>query len=157
VVPLFDADGEIVSLHARSVRMGEMPAGVPKGVSPTGHEIRGLVLADGLARQVLRTGLPDWWTAEDPFRVLVVEGVPDFLAASLAGREDVADAPAIIGVLSGSWSKALAARVPTGAILIVATHDDEAGEHYAECIRSTFDSRCSVYRAKPVAFERGLR
>ncbi len=136
VVPMFDAGDRLVTLHARAVRA---PDGKPKGLSPAGHSIRGAVMADACARELL---------AAPPKHVdvLVAEGVPDFLTWTTHWNEN---APAVFGIIAGSWTEALAAGVPAGARVLIATHTDEAGEKYARQIAGTLRGRCRALRRHP--------
>ena len=111
--------------------------------------MRGLVMADALAREILRGAPPDWWS--DPRRVLVVEGVPDFLTWATRYGDAAEDAPAVLGVIAGSWSSEIAATVPNGCRVIVRTHHDDAGDKYAEKIRASLANRCAILRTQ--AFE----
>ena len=79
-------------------------------------------------------------------RILVVEGEPDFLTWATQAAATDFDVPLVIGVISGSWSERLAARLPTGARVIIRTHHDAAGDRYAEAIRETLSHRCAVLR-----------
>jgi len=82
-----------------------------------------------------------------PQRVLVVEGEPDALHAA-AWR--MAEPTAVIGIVSGSWSRELVARFRPGLRVLVWTHCDPAGEKYAqEVIRSTLAKGCVVGRWTP--------
>ena len=76
VVPMVDANGDVRSLLARRVVDAE---GGPKSVAAAGHQRAGLVLACGLARQLLATGTaPEWWN-DAPLRIEVCEGEKKFL------------------------------------------------------------------------------
>ena len=143
IVPLYGPGGDMESLHARCIDSATQP----KGVSPAGHQIGGLVMADGPGQSLLRERA--WWSDNDPCRVLVVEGVPDYLVASVSVSEEGPCAPAIIGVLSGSWSQAIADRLPDHSVVTVATHDDRAGHRYADTIFQTLKHRCEVVRTLP--------
>jgi hypothetical protein len=119
VVPLFGPAGEMESIHARSLA-AIVPGGQAKAASPTGYEVAGLVMANAPARAMLESGeLPSG-------ELLVVEGLPDFLAAAVAEPER-----AVLGILSGSFTPEIAARVPARARVEIRTHDDRAGERYA--------------------------
>ena len=142
----FGADGAAESLHARAV--GEPPAGLPKGLWPAAGpgSARGLVLAEGWGRQIFATGRrPEGWGGE----LLVAEGLPDWLTVATRHSDADAEAPAVIGVTAGSWTAELAARVPDGSRVIVATHNDGAGDRYAGGIVATLTYRCEVRRWGP--------
>jgi hypothetical protein len=145
VVPFYDACGHLRSLQAGRVR--HVPEGFPKAASPRGARFAGLVAADPLGRMVMSTGVrPDWWTPSAQLKILIAEGLPDFLTvATIFG--DAADlAPAVLGVISGCWTDspfgdALAARMPRGSQIVIATDHDPAGDKYAEQIAATLRRR----------------
>ena len=93
---------------------------------------------------VLRGAPPAGW----PRQVVVSEGVPDFLTWATHYGDAAEDAPALIGVISGSWSLELAATIPDGSRVIVRTHHDKAGDTYAETIRASLARRCKVLRSQ---------
>jgi hypothetical protein len=125
-----DHTGEV-----RSVRAGRVVDGAgQKRVAPKEYSIGGLVLANEQARAMLRgEGAHD--------RVVVVEGEPDWL--TWATRTSLP----VIGVLSGSWSRDLAARIPDGAKVVIRTHHDPAGDKYAAEVRISLAGRCRLMRS----------
>lgn len=134
LLPVYDARGTL-----RSVRAGRVTEGsTPKRLPPSGHLASGLVLADSLAVAMLSGG----GLRGD---LLVVEGEPDFLTwAAQVARQN---APvAVIGVGSGSWTRAHAKRVPEGTRVVIRTHRDTAGDKYAAEIGFTLARRCTVLR-----------
>jgi hypothetical protein len=139
IVPLCDALGELRSVHARSLR----PSAEPKGLSPVGHTSAGLIMACPFARLLLGQGIPAWWRHSEPPTSIVLEGVPDYLTVACHYGEWEC-APATIGVISGAWSKEVAARIPDGCRVVVRTHSDEAGMKYRREIAQSLCSRCSV-------------
>lgn len=142
VVPAYDCLGALRSV--RAWRIGGDPRD-PKRVPPAGHRATGLVLACPLARQMLEVGAaPAWWPDHEPFRVIVVEGEPDFLTWSTRFSDADTTAPAVLGVVSGSWSAELAERVPGGARVIVRTHRDASGDRYARQVAESLGGRCDV-------------
>lgn len=139
LVPLFDATGEIHSVHARSLR----PDAEPKGLSPAGHSSAGLILADHFARLLLADGIPAWWHHVERPTIIVAEGVPDYL--TIAGHYGLWEyAPATIGVISGAWSQDIADRIPDGCRVVIRTHSDEAGMKYRRAIAESLCNRCRV-------------
>ncbi|WP_434348144.1 hypothetical protein ACN6A1_10615 [Myxococcus virescens] len=72
--------------------------------------------------------------------------MPDFLTRATDYSEAAEGAPAVLSVLSGSWTTALAARVPNGTIVGIDTHQDAAGERYARTIAATLAERCRLKR-----------
>jgi len=150
VVPLVDAHGAMRSVLARTViPSAELPADALKSAAPKGYGRAGLVLACPFARRVLEHGAkPSWWADDAPvFRVVVAEGEIDFLTCAA----DASHAPAVLGVTAGSWTAELAARIPDGALVVVATDDDKGGEAYARRIVDTLAPRM---RAGRVSVER---
>ncbi|MFY0542499.1 toprim domain-containing protein [Nannocystis pusilla] len=159
VLPVYDASGELVGVRGRwtgpagHVGVGEgpgegsgeleaSPAGCSspwsssaKEVAPWGQRSAGLVFANAAARAMLR--------GEGVFDVVtVVEGAPDFLTFAT-----LTEAP-VIGVFAGSWTAELAARVPDGAQVLLATHADRVGEGYARQVAATLLRRCEVARLR---------
>ncbi len=135
VFPLFDDNRKLLSLHARNLDR----AAEPKGVNPSGHEVGGLVFADAVARSMLAHSVldGDLW---------VVEGAPDFLTAATQWGDAADPMPATLGILSGSWTDKIATRVPNGAHVILAVHQDRAGERYIATITSTLGARVRFSR-----------
>ena len=119
MLPLYDASGVLPSVHARNVQGVE-----PKGALPAGCCARGLVLADDAGRELLRG-------SANVTSVWVAEGVPDFLSCASAWGDAAEDCPAVLGIMAGSWTAAVAASVPDGARVTIATHHDDAGSKYA--------------------------
>ena len=139
IVPLFDAHGTLVSLHARSLSTDADP----KGLSPAGHSSAGLVMADAFARELLAHGVPSWWTQSEAPTIVIAEGVPDFLTdASVFGEWE--RAPATLGIISGAWSADVAARIPDGCRVVIRAHDDDAGRRYRQQIGESLHARCRV-------------
>ncbi len=82
--------------------------------------------------------------------VELAEGVPDWLWLALdrAAQCPEGNRPAIWGVLSGSACPNVAAVVPRGWRVAIRTHDDEAGQKYAELWRKELVAReCKVHVA----------
>jgi len=143
VVPMFDHGGLLRSVRARSVTVGDGPKALP----PSGHSVAGLVMADLLGRTILRTGRrPELWPDFVRLRIIVTEGEPDFLTWATAFSEADLTAPAVLGVVAGSWTPDIADRIPDGSRVIVRTDHDAVGEKYACEIRETLGSRCLVLR-----------
>lgn len=132
ILPLFDAQGRARSCLARAVtRTSSM-----KSTAPTGYARSGLVLANARGRAMLTTGQ---WPGHGVRRVVITEGEIDFLTA--ACEEPEQDAPVVLGVTSGSWTAELAARVPNGAQVVIATDNDAAGDGYAAKIADSLEAR----------------
>lgn len=137
IVPVYDHRGQL-----RLVRGWRWDGVEPKRVAAAGCEVRGLVMANPVALELLNAR-PDaeWWQA--PAKVAIVEGEPDWMTAAAAWRDW-----AVIGIAAGSWSEELAERIPSGARVVIWTDDDDAGDKYAEHIAETLRGRCDVKRAK---------
>ena len=150
VVPLYDARGVMRSALARTVTPSDQLAeGARKSLAPSGYERRGLVITCPFAANILAKGRPPWWTASDPpLRVVVTEGEVD--AWSWASRYSDADAyaPAVLGIVQGSWTPEVAARIPDESVLVIATDDDEAGEVYASQIVESVGARMRAGKLK---------
>lgn len=140
LVAMYGPGGRLESLHARALRPTR-PG--DKAASPRGAAVRGLVMADALGRELLAgNALPLVG------RVLIAEGVPDFLTAATHYGDTAEDAPAVLGVISGSWTSAIAATIPTGWTVIIATDHDADGEKYAAHIHATLTGRCECRRMR---------
>jgi len=137
LLPLWSPRGELASMRARFVGSG-------KAVSPAGYGIRGLVLADRTAAQMLASGKEG-----KPRTVLVAEGEPDFLtwASVVRWTDSPAEDVAVLGLVSGSWTDELTARIPSRCTVHVRTDGDDAGARYLDKVRKALAGRCSVYRA----------
>jgi hypothetical protein len=138
LIPLFDASGHLTSLHARAATA---PTGIAKGLSPLGFEVGGLVFADPLARLMLMGQSNDVLTW-----LLIAEGGPDFLTAASRYSDADESAPAVLGVIAGSWTPTIANRVPSGSRVLLAVHGDPTGDKYASTIASSLSVRCQVRR-----------
>ncbi|MGE0708403.1 MAG: CHC2 zinc finger domain-containing protein [Planctomycetota bacterium] len=135
LLPLVGAHGEIVSLKARDVT-GRARA---KELAPRGFSTGGTVYANASGALLLRDP-----GAFVPARteLLIAEGGVDFLLACAASpQRPVWGLPG-----SGHWSQALAARIPSGARVLVGTDPDAAGERYAQAIAQDLGARCQVLR-----------
>jgi hypothetical protein len=146
LMPMFDASGTMRTVRARRVCEGDSPKALP----PSGHRMAELVMACGIGREVLELGAkPSWWPEAEPLRLVVAEGEPDTL--SWATREPLEADPtfAVLGLESGSWCEAVAARIPDGSKVIVRTHHDGAGDKYAKAVAASLAGRCILRRARP--------
>lgn len=148
ITPLFGATGELESVRARAVVAGAEK----KALAPAGYQVGGLVFACPLARLMLAgADLGDGTPAAELVRgvgLVVVEGDPDYWswASRYGAGTSLERAPAVVGVESGAWTDAIAARVPDGARVIVRTHLDEGGEKYAQKVAAALAGRCEVFR-----------
>lgn len=131
IVPMFDPDGEMRSVRAWRVEDSDGPKRLP----PAGCKANGLVMANGWALTLLRKKC-------GPRRVLVVEGEPDALSATIRWP-----GTPVFGLVSGSWGPEFAERIPLGSEVVVMTHHDPAGDKYAEIVKATVKSRAHVIRS----------
>lgn len=139
VLLMYGARGEVESIHARALAKG-VPE--PKALSPAGCLLGGLVFADVAGRDLLRTG------RAPPGGVVICEGVPDFLTVAALWGDADEQAPAVLGVISGSWGKEIGTRIPDGTKVVIWTHSDAggAGQRYAAAIAGTLAGRCRVHQ-----------
>lgn len=145
IFPLFDATGAMRGLLARYVGTPSLPS-VPKSRAAAGYSRRGLVLADGRGRELLEGRLARGDAAHRPLRVVIAEGEMDVLAFAVGGAarasvDAAGELVAVLGVVSGSWTPELAARIPDGSTVLIATHADRDGERYATAITKTLVDR----------------
>lgn len=153
LVALWDADGELVSVRARYCRT--TPTTAPKSLSPyrtrpDGEEpysVRGVVMADPVGRDLLRTGtVPDWCGCPENLVLWVAEGEPDFLRLATWWGDADETARVVWGISAGGQTPAVLARIPSGCRVIVATDPDRAGEKYARALCDALGGRCRVER-----------
>lgn len=153
--PMYSAAGILESFHTRAIdEPAVKAAGIPKALAPSGNDsagrrfgVKGLVFADPLARLLLQTGeAPRWWEGEH--LVIVAEGEPNWMTWATRYSDADKDAPAVFGVIAGSWNEEIAARVPGGCRVSVRTDADAAGQKYADKICRTLAGRCRVARVK---------
>jgi len=154
LLPIFDAQGELAGVRGRQIDgpeaamspLGEGPLPGAKEIMPAGHRAQGLCFADEAGREMLRG------QGEAPREVWIVEGGPDFLtAASVLGE---GPGHAVLGIFAGSWTAELAAKIPVGVRVVVATDPDGPGETYARRIAATLAGRCELMR---LVLAEGLR
>lgn len=143
VLPLFNAEGEIESFHARLVRKADGPKGLP----PYGYEIRGLAMADRLGVLLLKTGQIPGWFGQHDLKAIVAEGHPDFLTWSCLYSDADEFAPAVFGLLAGSWTLEHGNKIPAGSQVVVRRHDDPNGERYAQKVIDTLE-HCTIFKSK---------
>ena len=150
--PLLGPTGQVESLRARFVPSPTLttPRNGAKTMAARDCALTGVVLADALAQLMLAgEELADGTPAPDEVRrvgLVVVEGEPDFLTWATRWSGEREDAPAVIGILSGTWTVAIAARVPTGTRVAIRTHADRAGNEYAQRVIGALRDRCTCFR-----------
>lgn len=138
MIPLYDAQGRMRSLRARSLsRTNDI-----KEVAPSGFQVAGLVMACPLAVQAL-TGSGPYDVVQ---RFLIVEGGVDFLTWACCQSDATEEGPAVLGVFSGSWTTDLAERIPAGMRVTFRYHHDDAGRRYLLKVGKTLEKRCNVQR-----------
>lgn len=145
LLPLVDRHGGMVSIRARAIAAEARP----KALAPAGAEVRGLVLVDELARRLLAGEAAAAELVRD-VGLVVVEGEPDFLSwSTLFGTDgELERAPAVVGLVAGSWDPQLVARIPAGIRVWVRTHVDATGDRYAEKVVASLADRCEVLRLR---------
>lgn len=143
LLPVYSDQGGLCSVRAWRLEEGTAPKRLP----PAGYRAGGLILANGLGQQLLRTASPPG-PAQAPLRVVITEGEPDYLTWATRFPAPDPTAPAVLGVVAGSWTDAVASRIPSGARVIVRTDRDRAGEQYAAAIYRTLTGRCTVLRPR---------
>lgn len=148
VVPMFDHHGRRRSLRFRSLS-GDVKI---KALPPTGFNIGGLVMADPMAQSLLTGDLGVGSTLWDG-RVVVTEGEPDFWTwssndARWSAEVDKGETYAVFGIVAGSWTSAIADRIPTGTTVVIRTDHDLAGDKYARTIASSLSTRCRIVRSE---------
>ena len=176
LLPIFDAQGELAGVRGRQIDgpeaamspLGEGPLPGAKEIMPAGHRAQGLCFADEAGREMLRG------QGEALREVWIVEGGPDFLTAvsvlgegvhrgragAGGGARDGRDPPriqaghAVLGIFAGSWTAELAAKIPAGVRVVIATDPDGPGETYARRIAATLAGRCELMR---LVLPEGLR
>ena len=144
VTPLVDERGELRSVRFRPVSGSGRDARGPYDPQGPSYSARGLVMACPLARAMLAEACTD----SAPPTLVVCEGEPDWLTWACSAPCS-ALGYATIAVVAGSWSKALAARVPTSVRVVLATDRDRAGERYADRIARTLPEH-DVRRLRPL-------
>lgn len=161
VLAAWDVSGEVASLRFRRtvVPRGSRPypSAVPKGhrsapkaMPPSGradprtggasYAIGGTLLANPAAVALLRGVEFASWNGA----VWICEGEPDWLTVALHRVPKAA----VFGIWQGSWTQAIANRIPVGAEVVIAVHHDAAGEKYAAAIATTLRG-CTVERTTP--------
>jgi hypothetical protein len=123
VVSMVDAHGALQSMHARATEDTD------RGKTRWPFECRasGLLFADPAgARPMLRGADCSEWVA----RVVIVEGITDYLAAASRLDRGPDRGTAVLGACSGGFAALGAARLPRVPIY-VATDSDTAGQRYA--------------------------
>lgn len=132
VSPAYDTHGNLRSLRAWRIVEGTGP----KRIAPREHAIAELVLADTVGVAMLAGECA-------PRKVTLAEGEPDHATYATTSRPS-ADI-AVLGIVAGSWSLDIAARIPAGCEVYVQTHDDDSGRRYSRDIVESLAHRCAVF------------
>lgn len=130
IIRAFDAHGVVRSVRAWRITRDDDS---PKRLPPSGKLSTGLVMANAQAWELLAG-------KATPEELVIQEGEPDFMVA--ATRWDTA----VLGIINGSWTPELAARVAQVKRVIVRTHNDQAGDKYAEAIVTSLRGKCELWR-----------
>jgi len=138
VVRLFDVEGRARSMLFRRTAEGALDF-PPKSVSASGVSRAGLVMANGLGHHLLSFGI----NSANGLDVIIAEGEMDFITSSILYAPDDEER-ACFGIVQGSWTPAIAGRVPRGAKVTVLSHDDDPGQRYVAQIAGTLKGRCMV-------------
>jgi hypothetical protein len=137
IIPMYDYKGRLRSVRARNIEGRD-----PKAVPPKGFTVKGLVMADYNGLDLLKTGKrPKAW---NEINVVITEGEPDFFTRCYKRIPYTVN----MGIVAGSWTADIAARIPTGAKVYIRTDDNTAGHKYADKIEETLRDRCKIYRRK---------
>jgi hypothetical protein len=138
------------SVLARSVER----APAKKSLGTQGHGRRGLVMAGPHGRAMLDAPQAPWHRLER-LRLTVHEGEIDVLRAIAQGTDGVSEEDfrpaayrAVIGIFAGSFTRDVAARVPSGTTVVLATDADDQGDKYANEIRERIGPRCDFERVR---------
>jgi hypothetical protein len=134
IVPVYDHQGRLRSVRAVRVTYG---GDIPKRLPPAGYRAAGLIMATSGAQDLLAGSVKH-------AKLLICEGEPDYLTwASEPGQ-----VLPLFGIVSGSWTGNMSARIADGTEVLLLTHNDNAGDAYAKEINLTIGHRCKVLRAK---------
>lgn len=146
LLPMHDRMGEIAGVRAR--RVFNAADELPKSLSPVGLSLKGVVLANSLARLLLADGrLGDGSPAVDLVReayVVISEGEIDFLADASQALDRDELAPAVLGIGSGWWTEEIASRIPDGTTVAIRSQGDPRGNEYSREIGRMLIGRCNV-------------
>jgi len=137
IVPLFDHAGQLRSLRARRI---VNPGAQPKSIAPRGFSIKGLFMANQAALNLFRHAPTDVLA---PARIVVVEGEMDFLSWFQNCTDENL---VLLGITAGSWTKDIGARIPSESDVYLRTHQDSAGDIYAERIANDLRQYCQIFR-----------
>ena len=115
----YDGHGKLRSVHARAIR--EDAKGKTRW--PRGYAAGWLFVDPWKARPMLQG------EATEVERIVIVEGLTDYLAVAAHARHDTR--LAVIGGTAGSWRHLGDARLPPRSTVYIATDNDPTGDRYA--------------------------
>lgn len=141
VVSMVDASGAVRSMHGRATE--ETDRGKTRW--PLERRAGGLLFADPRTARPMLTG------KGEASRIVVVEGITDYLA--VASRAPAGTA--VLGACSGGFAALGQARITAGAVVYAATDPDAAGERYAGEIAAAF--RGTGRDVRRVAWDIGVK
>lgn len=121
----FEADGTPAGIHARAVTEASPKSRWPYSGRDRKYSFSRLLFADRAGRGVLR-GTPPAGLQ----RIVLVEGITDFLAAAYDTLETGAP-HAVLGATAGGFAALEGVRWPAGVTGVIATDHDTAGEKYS--------------------------
>jgi len=137
ILKLYSHEGSLTSLYARALKpVGD---GNQKRTYPPVDGAIGFVMANDIGRELLRTA--EWPSNHDWPTVIIAGGAIDFLdwAASVPSQ-----APAVLGIVTGSWTRRIAERIPNGARVIIRAHRNPITGRYAHRVSDHLGERCEV-------------
>ena len=137
ILKLYSPEGALMSLFARALK--RVDGRVTKKSFPPVDGATGFVMANDVGLDLLRTG--DWPPNHDWPTVIIAGGAIDFLdwATSVPSQS-----PAVLGIVTGSWTRRIAERIPAGARVIVRAHRNPITGRYAHKVSDHLADRCEV-------------
>src|SRR5262249_36159341 len=119
LVPLYGPSGRMEALYARSLQPIPLSSMNARRSTPLLGGPAGLVMANATALYLLRSGAAaadsSWPT------ITVAGGAADFLDWATSYGDP---SPAVLGMIPGTWTHEMAARVPAGYRIIVRAHQN---------------------------------
>ncbi len=136
IIPCYNSRGVMESIKARWIRASKPPG--PKGLTPKGYDISGLVFAEGMALKILEQGKVPW-AGEKTLYIRIAEGEMDYIALVMSNDEENYYAPAVVGIWSGAWNDEIAARIPNDdrVAVVICSDPDIPGDKYSDKITKT--------------------
>jgi hypothetical protein len=139
ILPLYSPRGELQSLYARALRPVVLGTIRTAQSFPVIAGVGGRVMANDIGLRLLRTRQ---WPGDSTWRtVIIAGGAVDFLEWSTSVR---AEGPAVLGIVPGSWTTAIADRIPDGSRVVVRAHQNPITGRYAHRVAEALQSRCEV-------------